>query len=37
LPLLQGGNTQFVAIKEIPDNLAVLGIDRLVTHTILPR
>jgi hypothetical protein len=37
LPLLQSGNTQFVAIKEIPDNLAVLGIDRLVTHTILPR
>jgi len=37
LPLLQGGNTQFVAVKEIPDNLAVLGIDRLVTHTILPR
>lgn len=37
LPLLQGGNTQFVAIKEIPDNLAVSGVDRLVTHTILPR
>lgn len=37
LPLLQGGNTQFVAIREIPDNLAALGVDRLVTHTILPR
>lgn len=37
LPLLQGGNTQFVAIKDIPDNLALSGIDRLVTHTILPR
>jgi hypothetical protein len=37
LPLLQGGNTQFVAMQEIPDNLALLGIDRLVTHTILPR
>lgn len=37
LPLLQSGNTQFVAIREIPDNLAVSGIDRLVTHTILPR
>lgn len=37
LPLLQGGNTQFVAIREIPDNLATLGIDRLVTHTVLPR
>lgn len=36
LPLLQSGNTQFVAIREIPDNLAGLGIDRLVTHTSLP-
>lgn len=37
LPLLQGGNTQFVAIKEIADDLAALGIDRLVTHVVLPR
>lgn len=37
LPLLQGGNTQFVATKEIPDNLTALGVDRLVTHIILPR
>ena len=37
LPLLQGGNTQFVEIKELPDNLTALGIDRLVTHVILPR
>ncbi|MBE0502558.1 MAG: hypothetical protein IBX46_00345 [Desulfuromonadales bacterium] len=37
LPLLQGGNTQFIEIGEIPDNLTALGIDRLVTHVILPR
>lgn len=37
LLLLQGGNTQFVAMPEIPDNLLALGVDRLVTHTILPR
>lgn len=37
LPLLQRGNTQFVEIGEIPDNLALSGIDRLVTHVVLPR
>ncbi len=37
LALLQGGNTQFVAVEAIPDNLAVLGIDRLVMHCTLPR
>ena len=37
LPLLQGGNSQFVRMGAIPDNLAELGIDRVVTHTILPR
>jgi len=37
LPLLQGGNTQFIEITELPDNLSLLGIDRLVTHVILPR
>lgn len=37
LPLLQGGNTQFIEIAEIPDNLTTLGIDRLVNHLILPR
>ena len=37
LPLLQGGNTQFIEIGEIPDNLTALGIDRLVTHIVLPR
>lgn len=37
LPLLQGGNTQFVEIAELPDTIAALGVDRLVTHTTLPR
>lgn len=37
LPLRQGGNTQFVCIEEIPVDLAVLGIDRVVTHVVLPR
>jgi hypothetical protein len=37
LPLLQCGNTQFVAIREIPVNLVELGVDRLVTHVLLPR
>jgi len=36
-PLLQGGNTQFIEISALPDNLESLGIDRLVTHNILPR
>lgn len=37
LPLLQGGNTQFVRIDTLPDNLAELGIDRIVVHPSLPR
>jgi hypothetical protein len=37
LQLLQGGNSQFIENAEIPDNLTALGIDRLVTHLILPR
>lgn len=37
LPLLQGGNTQFIERKDIPDNVTGLGIDRLVTHIVLPR
>lgn len=37
LPLLQGGNTEFVRIDEIPEDLAALGVDRVVTHTNLPR
>lgn len=37
LPLLQGGNTQFLRQEELPDDLAALGIDRLVLHPRLPR
>lgn len=39
LPLLQGGNTQFIEVKEIPspDDLLDLGVDRLVVHSTLPR
>lgn len=37
LPLLQGGNSQFVEMKEPPDSFAALGVDRCVTHVILPR
>ena len=37
LPLLQGGNTQFVEISKIPASLGELRIDRLVTHRALPR
>lgn len=37
LALLQGGNSQFVRIPAIPDDLAALGIDRVVTHSVLPR
>lgn len=37
LPLLQGGNTQFVRIDTLPDDLPGLGIDRLVVHPELPR
>lgn len=36
-PLLQGGNTQFLRSDRLPDNLASLGIDRIVEHTDLPR
>ena len=37
LPLLQGGNTQFLRNDELPADLAPLGIDRLVWHPVLPR
>lgn len=37
LPLYQGGNTQFVRLDTLPDNLAALGIDRIVEHRRLPR
>lgn len=36
-PLLQGGNTQFLRIDRLPDDLAALGIDRVVEHPELPR
>lgn len=34
--LLQGGNTQFLCNDRLPDNLAALGIDRIVEHLVLP-
>lgn len=37
LPLLQGGNTQFLRHERLPDDLGSLGIDRLVEHPELPR
>lgn len=37
VPLLQGGNTQFLRNDTLPDDLPGLGIDRLVRHPSLPR
>lgn len=39
LPLLQGGNTQFIEVKGVPapGDLMALGVDRLVVHSTLPR
>lgn len=37
IPLLQGGNTQFLRHDPLPADLAALGIDRLVYHPRLPR
>ena len=37
LPLLQGGNTQFLRNDRLPENPQDLGIDRLVHHPQLPR
>jgi len=37
VPLYQGGNTQFVKLEQLPENLASLGIDRVVHHPFLPR
>jgi len=37
LPLYQGGNTQFYKLETVPENLAELGIDRVVSHPVLPR
>ncbi len=36
-PLLQAGNTQFLRLDRLPDDLPTLGIDRLVEHLHLPR
>ena len=35
-PLLQGGNTQFLCVERLPDDLLALGIDRVVEHLELP-
>jgi len=35
-PLLQGGNTQFVRVPQLPANLIDCRIDRVVEHTELP-
>lgn len=37
VPLLQGGNTQFLYNDCVPDDLTALGIDRIVEHLELPR
>jgi len=35
-PLLQGGNTQFIKIPQLPDDLQTCRIDRVVEHLNLP-
>lgn len=35
--LLQAGNSQFIENRSLPENLAALGIDRIVEHLSLPR
>jgi len=37
VPLYQGGNTQFLRLDTLPEDLAGLGIDRTVFHPLLPR
>lgn len=37
LPLIQGGNTQFLLNERLPENVGNLGIDRVVRHPVLPR
>lgn len=37
VPLLQGGNVQFLRNDRVPDDLAALGIDRVVGHLELSR
>jgi len=36
IPLLQAGNSQFLKNDLLPENLAALGIDRIVEHSSLP-
>lgn len=36
-PLLQAGNTQFLQLENLPAELSLLGIDRLIEHPQLPR
>ena len=36
-PLLQAGNTQFLQLDNLPAELSLLGIDRLIEHPQLPR
>lgn len=36
-PLFQAGNSQFLELTHLPQNLSALGIDRLVEHPQLPR
>lgn len=36
-PLLQAGNTQFLQLENLPPELSLLGIDRLIEHPQLPR
>ena len=37
VPLLQGGNTQFIENHQLPEDLTALGIDRIIYHPQLPR
>ncbi len=37
IPLYQAGNSQFLSNENLPENLAALGIDRIVEHQVLPR
>ncbi len=37
IPLYQAGNSQFLRNENLPENLAALGIDRIVEHQVLPR
>lgn len=37
VPLYQGGNTQFCKLDTLPEDLPMLGIDRVIYHPDLPR